>query len=74
MIVGEIMSDIRRSLLDANPKLSRFNPLNRIIYFDDFDEGPQGWIELIGNYEDDLSSMLQGYRDLRPPMLSNGTM
>jgi hypothetical protein len=74
MTGGAIMSDIRRSLLDANPKLSRFTPLNRIIYFDDFDEGPQGWIELIGNYEDDLNSMLPGYRDLRPPMLSNGTM
>jgi len=58
----------------VDPRLSKFDPLPRIVFYDDFDHGLQGWSELIGNYEDDLSTMLPGYEDLRPPMLSNGTM
>ena len=57
-----------------DPRLSKFDPLPRVIFYDDFDNGLQGWSELIGNYEDDLSTLLPGYQDLRPPMLSNGTM
>lgn len=53
---------------------SRFDPLSRIILHDDFDKGLEGWTALIGNYEDSLDSVLPGYRDLRPPMLSNATM
>jgi|SRR5579859_236500 len=53
---------------------SRFDPLPRIVFYDDFDLGLQGWSELVGNYEGTLDSMLPEYRDLRPPMLSNGTM
>jgi hypothetical protein len=68
------MEDLRRAILSADPRLSKYDPLARIIFHDDFDQGYQGWSELIGNYEDDLSSMLPGYEDLRPPMLSNGTM
>jgi hypothetical protein len=68
------MEDMHRALLNADPRLSKFDPLSRIIFYDDFDQGYQGWSELIGNYEDDLSSLLPGYEDLRPPMLSNGTM
>ncbi len=63
------MSDPR-----TNPKLSRYSPLDRIITFDDFDAGLNGWTALIGNYEGSLDSMLPEYRDLRGPMLSNGTM
>lgn len=63
-----------RAVIFADPRLSKFDPLSRIIFYDDFDEGYQGWSELIGNYEDDLSTMLPPYKDLRPPMLSNGTM
>lgn len=59
---------------DPNPKLSRFSPLSRIITFDDFDTGLNGWTNLIGNYEGSLDSMLPEYRDLRGPMLSNGSM
>ena len=55
----------------ADPRLSRFSPLSRIIYYDDFDEGLNGWTSLIGNYEDDLDNMLPGYRQLTTPMLSN---
>ena len=59
---------------DTNPKLSRFSPLSRIITFDDFDKGLNGWTNLVGNYEGSLDTMLPQYRDLRGPMLSNGTM
>ena len=58
----------------ANPRLSRFDPLERILCYDDFDAGLNGWTGLIGNYEDSLDSMLPDYQDLRPPMLSNLTM
>ncbi len=68
------MGDVHHAVAVPDPRLSKFDPLSRIIFYDDFDQGMQGWSELIGNYEDDLSSMLPGYRDLRPPMLSNGTM
>ena len=46
----------------------------RIIFYDDFDEGMHGWSELIGNYEHTLDSMLPEYSDMRPPMLSNQSM
>ncbi len=58
----------------ADPRLSRFDPLSRILSFDDFDQGPQGWTALIGNYEGSLDSMLPEYRDLRGPMISNLTV
>src|SRR6478609_10696358 len=57
----------------AHPDLSRFDPLPRILCYDDFDHGLQGWTGLIGNYEDTLDRLLPGFRDLRPPMLSNLT-
>ena len=58
----------------TDPRLSRFDPLERIFFYDDFDEGIRGWSELIGNYEHSLDSMLPEYSDMRPPMLSNLTM
>lgn len=45
--------------------------MSRILYFDDFDEGLNGWTELIGNYEGSLDSVLPPYRDHRPPQLSS---
>lgn len=66
-------SDLHAALLRANPDLSRFDPLERILFHDDFDRGLQGWTALIGNYEHSLDSILREYRDLRPPMLSNLT-
>lgn len=51
-----------------------FDPLERILIFDDFDLGMQGWTGLIGNYEDSLDSMLSEYKSLRDPMLSNLTV
>ena len=64
----------QQTLIQANPNLSRFSPLSRIICYDDFDRGLHGWTALIGNYEDTLDSILPGFRDLRPPMLSNLTV
>jgi len=68
------MLDSSRAILNANPQLSRFDPLERILFFDDFDQGLNGWTSLIGNYEHKLESILPDYRDLRPPMLSNLSM
>jgi hypothetical protein len=56
------------------PGLSRFRPLSRILFFDDFDQGPSGWTELIGNYESSLDNVLPEWRDCRPPMLSQAAM
>lgn len=58
----------------ADPRLAKFDPLSRILFYDDFDYGLQGWTALIGNYEGTLDSMLPEYADPRPPMLSSGTM
>jgi hypothetical protein len=61
----------RNALIGANPRLSRFDPLERIIAFDDFDGGLNGWSQLVGNYETSLDTMLPDYARLTPPMLSN---
>lgn len=58
----------------SEPFLSKFNPLDRILFADDFDTGMCGWSELIGNYEGSLDTILPPFRDLRPPMLSSATM
>lgn len=66
--------DLRRALIAANPRLSKFNPLPRILAFDDFDEGVNGWCELIGNHRDgDLDTAPATKRDFRPAQLSNLT-
>lgn len=54
--------------------LSKFDPLPRIYFYDDFDNGINGWTELIGNYEHTLDSVLEPYQDHRPPQLSNLSM
>jgi hypothetical protein len=69
-----MQQDLRRALLRADPDLSRFDPMERIIVYDDFDRGIQGWTSLIGNYEDTLDAVLPPYRDIRGPMLSNLSM
>lgn len=55
----------------ADPALSRFDPLSRIICMDDFDRGFCGWTQLVGNYEGSLDSMLPGYAQHTSPMLSS---
>jgi hypothetical protein len=69
-----VNDELRLALLRADPRLSRFDPLSRIIAYDDFDHGPQGWTPLVGNYEESLNSMLPEYQDLRGPMISNVTV
>lgn len=54
----------------ADPALSRFDPLPRIISHDDFDRGFCGWTQLVGNYENDIGAMLPGYAQHLSPMLS----
>jgi hypothetical protein len=63
-------SELLRALRLADPALSRFDPLPRIIAFDDFDRGFCGWTQLVGNYEHSLDSMLPGYAQHSQAMLS----
>lgn len=65
-------SDVRAALLSADPRLSKFSPLPRILAFDEFDSGTHGWTELLGNYNGrgDLSTVDDHMRDFRPPQLS----
>ena len=57
----------------VDARLSRFDPLPRVIYFDDFDQGMNGWTALVGNYEDSLDSMTRSYARHTQPMLSQIT-
>ncbi len=52
------------------PSLSRFDPLPRILAFDDFDRGFCGWAQHQGNYEGSLDTVLPGYAQMQAPMLS----
>jgi hypothetical protein len=61
---------MRLALLRADPGLSRFDPLPRIISHDRFSEGHCGWSQLVGNYENDLDTMLPGYAQHTSAMLS----
>ncbi len=73
-----LREEIRHAVLQADPGLSRFNPLPRILFFDDFDRGLCGWSELIGNYRGSLDAVGTPHTDLewdmRPPMLSSLNM
>ena len=60
--------------MQAHTTLSSFEPLQRLLFHDDFNDGLNGWGALIGNYEDRVDAMLPEYMDMRPPMLSNLTM
>jgi hypothetical protein len=61
---------MRLAMLRADPALSRFDPLPRIISFDNFSRGHCGWSQLVGNYEGDLDTMLPGYAQHTSAMLS----
>lgn len=69
-MLSDSTDKLRRALLDADPALSRFDPLPRIISYDDFDRGLCGWSQLVGNYEGDLDTMLPGYAQHTGPQLS----
>jgi len=65
-----LAESLRLAILRADPNLSRFDPLPRILSWDDFSRGHCGWSQLVGNYEDDLDSMLPGYAQHTSAMLS----
>jgi hypothetical protein len=58
-------------LISADPRLSRYDPLPRILFFDDFDYGANGWCELIGNHDGDLNRVRPVVGDMRPPQISS---
>jgi hypothetical protein len=54
--------------------LSKFKPLPRILFADDFDEGVNGWCELIGNHDGDLNKVRKVMEDPRScPMPTSST-
>jgi hypothetical protein len=67
---SDLAEAMRLAMLRADPGLSRFDPLPRIISHDDFSRGHCGWSQLVGNYEDDLDTMLPGYAQHTSAMLS----
>ncbi len=67
------MDAFQKAILRADPALSRFDPLSRILFFDRFDRGMSGWNILMGNYTRSLDNRLPGYRQFTTPMLSNVT-
>ena len=54
-------------------RLAKFDPLPRVLFFDDFDEGINGWCELVGNHDNNLDNIRPLVRDLRPAQLSTCT-
>ena len=71
--MAELSEALVRAWRQADPRLSRFDPLPRIIAFDDFDRGFCGWTQLVGNYEHSLDVMLPGYAQHSAAMLSSCT-
>lgn len=71
----DLSAQLRRAMLDADPALSRYNPLPRILVFDQFNSGTHGWTELIGNHDGkgDLDTVDVHMKDFRPPQLSSCT-
>lgn len=62
---------LRRAILQADFELSKFQPLSRILFYDDFDNGLNGWAELQANHNGNLDDLRPAMRDMRPPQLSN---
>lgn len=67
---NDLAEAVRTAMMRADPALSRFDPLPRIISRDDFSRGHSGWSQLVGNYQDDLDTMLPGYAQHTSAMLS----
>ncbi len=70
MIETDPSRPLYHAMLRADPTLSRYDPLPRIITHDRFASGHCGWSQLVGNYEDDLDTMLPGYAQHGSAMLS----
>lgn len=43
--------ELRQSLLRADPRFSRYNPLERILHCDDFNTGQHGWQGYFPDYD-----------------------
>lgn len=73
MVTATDANALRDAVRGADPALSRFNPLSRILCHDDFNTGLHGWVELGGNYNGrgDYASLDRHFRDFRPPQLSS---
>lgn len=69
----DVAAGLRNALRSTDTRLSKYDPLPRIITFDDFNQGAHGWVELGGNYDGQgsLESLDPHFRDFRPPQLSN---
>jgi hypothetical protein len=61
------------ALIAANPAISRFRPLGRILFYNDFDDGINGWAENQANHNGNLDDLRPGFNDLRPAQLSSCT-
>lgn len=74
-VPSETLDQKRQTMppISASPDISRYDPMKRIIAFDDFDRGFCGWTQLVGNYEHSLDSMLPAYAAHTQPQLSNVT-
>ena len=53
--------------------LSRFDPLPRIMFYDDFSQGMSGWTSCWATTPGACAPCIRGYRQFTPPMLSNLT-
>ncbi|MFR0638566.1 DUF6772 family protein [Glutamicibacter soli] len=69
----DLSATIRKAVQSADPKLSKFKPLPRILAHDEFNSGLHGWVELGGNYngKGEYESLDRHFRDFRPPQLSS---
>ncbi len=68
---GAHAETFRSALIETNPSLSRFNPMRHILFFDDFDNGHNGWCELQANHNGNLDDLRPALRDMRPPQISS---
>ena len=66
-------TEMVRALRLADPRTSRYNALSRILFLDDFDDGINGWCELVFNHDNNLDNIPHIARDFRPAQLSNCT-
>lgn len=73
MTTSPAVDGFREALRSSDVRLAKYSPLPRILTFDDFNQGTNGWVELGGNYngQGDLLTMDQQFSDMRPPQLSN---
>lgn len=47
----DLSTSFQRALMKADPRLSRFNPLERILMVDEFDDGFHGWQTFFPDYD-----------------------